>query len=128
VGVSCSDKYWFGFSSGPDFSGSICSVAGPTLSLQGDEDCSGYPGLVQSEWIDTSPNAVNRIGVFAVDTTYTLFINGHEVAIVTDVYSPALPAYTLPNLYGGFVGLFLGARKDDLSSAVFDEFSLWISL
>jgi hypothetical protein len=125
VGISCSGKYWVGFSSGPDFPGSICSVVGNTLSLGGDEDCTGLPVLVQTDHAASGPGAVNRIGIFGRDAVYTIYINGHEITTVTDTYSPGLPSSTLPNPYGGYVGLFLGAGQEDISSVAFDDFSMW---
>lgn len=125
AGISCTGKYWFGFSSGSDFPGSICSVVGSTLSLGGDEDCSGLPVFVESEHIASGPGAVNRIGLLGRDAVYTLYINGHEVATVVDAYSPGLPSSTLPNPYSGYVGLFLGAGQEDLSQVAFDDFSMW---
>lgn len=125
AGLSCSGKYWLGFSSGSDFDRPICSIVGNRLSLGGDEDCTGLPVLVENEYIATGPGAVNRIGIHGQNAAYEIYINGHEVARVIDTYSPSLPSSTLPNPYGGYVGLFLGVGQDDGSYVAFDDFSMW---
>jgi hypothetical protein len=113
-GVTCDGSYFIGATVYPGSAGYICWV-GPGTAV----DCE--PGaaansVVDSEYINSGPGAANRIGVMAEGTTYTFYINGHQVESFTQT--------SLPLAEGNFT-LYIGAGQDDVAEVMFDDFSLW---
>jgi hypothetical protein len=71
-----------------------------------------------SEFIDAGPGAANRVGVRAINTQITLYVNGHQISTVE------LPSGLV---YAGNFALYLGSAQSDNASASFDDLSIWFN-
>ncbi len=68
----------------------------------------------QSDTINVGPNQTNRLGVMAVDDTFTLYLNGVKVGSVVDTSYAA-----------GFFGAFVRSGSDSPYTAKFDAMKFW---
>jgi hypothetical protein len=117
-GVSCDGGYFSGISGGLGATGPVCMFLDSTPTGSGDLDCSLLWEHPASEFIDAGPGAANRVGVRAINSQVTLYINGHQVDTVD------LPASLV---YAGNFALYLGSAQSDNASASFDDLSIWFN-
>lgn len=113
-GVTCGGEYFIGVTALPGSDGLVCWI-GSGNSFDCDPGIAAN-SVVESEYIHPGPGAANRLGVMAEGTTYSFFINGHQVESFTQV--------SLPFAEGNFT-LYIGAGQEDVAEVMFDDFSLW---
>lgn len=118
-GVTCGGGYFNGYTTWPGATGPVCLFLNSSPSDPSDLDCTGLWTHPTSEFIDPGPGAANRIGVRALGTTITLYINGHQVDSLTGLF----PMF----IEGGSFALYLGAGQADNASVSFDDFSIWFN-
>jgi hypothetical protein len=117
-GVTCGGGYFSGWSGGEGSTGPVCQFLDTMPTGDVDFDCTGMWDHPTSPYIDPGPGAANRVGIRALGTQITLFVNGHQVSTVT------IPSWLL---YPGNFALYLGAGQADAASVSFDDFSIWYS-
>jgi hypothetical protein len=117
-GITCGGGYFSGLTGGMGAIGPVCAFLNSSPTNLSDLDCSGLWVHPTSEYIDPGPGAANRIGVQAVGTRITLYVNGHQVN------SYNLPAYFV---FAGNFALYLGAGQRDNASVSFDDLSIWFN-
>jgi hypothetical protein len=111
-GVTCSGHFHVGFKGGPNPSNAICSASDPSTW-----NCSSLTALHETEYADSGPGAMNRVGVYARDKTLDFYINGHWVyRISTDDFA---------NFPVGSFALYLGTFQADLAEAAYEDFNIW---
>jgi hypothetical protein len=116
-GIACEGGYFSGIHGALGAGEAVCMFTSSTPTEPADLDCSYRWDHKTSEHINEGPGAANRIGIRAVDTQITLYINGHEVETIN--VASSLPQY-------GEFALYLGTAQYDNASASFDDFSLWL--
>ena len=117
-GVTCGGGYFSGYTNWPGAIGPVCIFLNSAPTTISDLDCSGMWTHPTSEYIDPGPGAANRVGVRAIGTQISLYINGNQVE------SLFLP----PGLaVSGRFALYLGAGQRDNASVSFDDLSIWFN-
>lgn len=116
-GIACEGGYFSGIHGALGAGEAVCMFTSSTPSEPQDLDCSYRWEHKTSDHINEGPGAANRIGIRAVETQITLYINGYEVETLT--VTSSLPQY-------GEFALYLGTAQYDNASASFDDFSLWL--
>lgn len=117
-GVTCGGGYFNGYSDWPGATGPVCIFLNSYPTSMSDLDCSGLWNHPTSDYIDAGPGAANRIGVMAMGTQISLYINGHQVDSLT------LPPYITVS---GKFALYLGAGQVNNASVSFDDLSIWFN-
>ena len=111
-GVTCGGQFHVGFKGGPNPGTAICSVVDTDTW-----NCSSLTTLHSSEYIDSGPGAMNRVGVYARDKIIDFYVNGHWVyRISTDNFA---------NFPVGGYALYLGTYQADNAEVSFEDFNLW---
>jgi hypothetical protein len=118
-GVTCGGGYFSGFSYYPGATGPVCIFLNSAPDDLDDLDCSGLWSHPVSEYIDPGPGAANRIGIRAMGTQISLYINGHQVDNLQGIF----PMF----MEGTDLALYLGAGQADNASVSFDDFSIWFN-
>jgi hypothetical protein len=116
-GIACGGGYFSGIHGALGAGEAVCMFTSSTPSEPQDLDCSYNWDHKASDHINEGPGEANRIGIRAVDTQITLYINGNQVETFT--ITSSLPQY-------GEFALYLGTAQYDNASASFDDFSLWL--